>query len=54
MREITVGTPYVASCVTGAGPEHRTPMALELEVRRFQGEHVAGIARRLVAGAAAA
>lgn len=54
MREITGGTPYGASCVTGAGPESRMPTALELEMCRFQGEHVARITRRLVAGAAAA
>jgi NAD(P)H dehydrogenase (quinone) len=54
MREITGGTPYGASCVTGAGAELRMPTALELDMCRFQGEHVARIATRLVAGAAAA
>jgi NAD(P)H dehydrogenase (quinone) len=54
MREITGGTPYGASCVTGVGPELRMPTALELEMCRYQGEHVAGITRRLVLGAAAA
>lgn len=49
MREITGGTPYGASCVTGAGPELRMPTALELEMCRYQGEHVARITRRLVA-----
>lgn len=54
MREITGGTPYGASCVTGAGAEARMPSALELEMCRFQGEHVARISSRLVAGASAA
>ena len=54
MREITGGTPYGASCVTGAGHEARMPTALELEMCRFQGEHVARISSRLVAGASAA
>ena len=47
MREVTGGTPYGASCVTGAGSELRMPSALELEMCRFQGEHVAGIASRM-------
>lgn len=51
LREVTGGTPYGASCVTGAGAELRMPTALELEMCRFQGEHVAKITRRL-AGAA--
>jgi NAD(P)H dehydrogenase (quinone) len=54
MREITGGTPYGASCVTGAGAEARMPSALELEMCRFQGEHVTRISSRLVAGASAA
>ena len=54
MREITGGTPYGASCVTGAGSDLRMPTALELDMCRFQGEHVARIASRLVAGAAVA
>ncbi len=53
MREVTGGTPYGASCVTGAGPELRMPTALELEMCRYQGEHVTRIASRYVAGAAA-
>ena len=52
LREVTAGTPYGASCVTGAGPELRMPTALELEMCRYQGEHVAKITRRLVNGAA--
>jgi NAD(P)H dehydrogenase (quinone) len=54
MREVTGGTPYGASCVTGSGPELRMPTALELEMCRFQGEHVTRIASRYAAGAAAA
>jgi len=47
MREVTGGTPYGASSITGTGNELRMPSPLELEMCRFQGEHVAGIARRL-------
>jgi NAD(P)H dehydrogenase (quinone) len=49
LREVTGGTPYGASCVTGAGAELRMPTALELEMCRFQGEHVARITARLAA-----
>ncbi len=49
MREVTGGTPYGASCVTGAGSELRMPSALELEMCRFQGEHATRIAARLAA-----
>ena len=48
MREITGGTPYGASCVTGAGNELRMPTPLELEMCRYQGEHVTRITSRLV------
>jgi multimeric flavodoxin WrbA len=51
MREITGGTPYGASCVTGAGSEARMPTKLELEMCRYQGEHVTRITSQLVAGA---
>ena len=51
MREITGGTPYGASCVTGAGNELRMPTPLELEMCRYQGEHVVRITSRLVHGA---
>src|ERR1700689_4783352 len=54
MREVTGGTPYGASCVTGAGSELRMPTALELDMCRYQGEHVARIAAGLVAGRGAA
>jgi len=50
MREVTGGTPYGASCVTGSGDELRMPTALELEMCRYQGEHVARITARLVSG----
>ncbi len=51
----TVGTDhYGASSITGAGTEMRMPSALELEMCRFQGEHVATITRDLVAGRQAA
>ena len=53
MREVTGGTPYGASCVTGAGAELRMPSALELDMCRYQGEHVARITSELVAGRAA-
>ena len=49
MREVTGGTPYGASCITGAGAELRMPSLLELEMCRFQGEHAARIAARLAA-----
>ena len=51
MKEVTGGTPYGASCVTGAGEESRMPTNLELEMCRFQGEHVARITSRFTAGA---
>jgi len=50
MREVTGGTPYGASCVTGAGSELRMPTPLELEMCRYQGEHVVKITSRLVHG----
>ena len=52
LREVTGGTPYGASCITGTGAELRMPTALELEMCRHQGEHVAKITRRLVSGGA--
>jgi NAD(P)H dehydrogenase (quinone) len=50
MREVTGGTPYGASCVTGTGDEARMPSELELDMCRYQGEHVGRIASRLAAG----
>jgi NAD(P)H dehydrogenase (quinone) len=43
MREVTGGSPYGATCVTGAGNELRMPSHLELAMCRYQGEHVARI-----------
>ena len=50
MKEVTGGTPYGASSITGKGDEARMPSALELDRCRFQGEHVARIVRDLAAG----
>jgi len=52
MSEIQGGTPYGASCVTGAGPDLRMPTERELTMCRHQGRHVATITRRFVRGAA--
>lgn len=52
MREVTGGTPYGASCVTGAGNELRMPSALELDMCKYQGEHVAKITAQYMRGAA--
>ena len=46
MREISGGTPYGASTITGADGA-RLPSANELDGARFQGQHVAKIAARL-------
>jgi NAD(P)H dehydrogenase (quinone) len=54
MREVTGGTPYGASSITGAGNEMRMPSALELDMCKYQGEHVTRITRDLVAGRAKA
>ena len=51
MREVTGGTPYGASCVTGAGSELRMPSALELDMCQYQGEHVAKITAQYRRGA---
>ena len=50
LREVAGGTPYGASSITGAGAEYRMPTALELDMCRYQGEHVARITARLVGG----
>ncbi len=47
LREVAGGTPYGASCITGSGAELRMPTALELDLCRHQGQHVAVIASRL-------
>lgn len=46
MSEISGGTPYGASTITG-GDGSRQPSANELEIARFQGRHVAAIACKL-------
>jgi NAD(P)H dehydrogenase (quinone) len=54
---IIVGLPYTCKDlatmreITGGGPDLRMPTALELDICRFQGAHVAAIAARFVAGA---
>jgi NAD(P)H dehydrogenase (quinone) len=45
--EITGGSPYGASTIAGGSGE-RLPSSNELEAARFQGNHVAAIARKLV------
>lgn len=47
LDEITGGSPYGASTITG-GDGSRMPSENELAAARFQGEHVARIAARLV------
>jgi NAD(P)H dehydrogenase (quinone) len=46
MTEISGGSPYGASTLAGSDGK-RTPSDNELEVARFQGQHVAQIAKRL-------
>jgi NAD(P)H dehydrogenase (quinone) len=46
MQEISGGSPYGASTLAGADGS-RQPSENELAIARFQGEHVANIARRL-------
>lgn len=46
LDEITGGSPYGASTIAG-GDGSRMPSENELAIARFQGKHVAGIARRL-------
>ena len=49
MDEITGGTPYGASTISGSDGS-RQPSDNELAIARFQGKHVAEIARALVRG----
>ena len=44
--EITGGSPYGASTIAGTGGE-RMPSDNELDGARFQGQHIAGIAKKL-------
>ena len=46
MAEISGGSPYGASTIAG-GDGSRQPSANELAMARFQGRHVAGIAKKL-------
>lgn len=48
MDEITGGSPYGASTITG-GDGSRMPSANELALARFQGRHLAEIAKKLAA-----
>jgi NAD(P)H dehydrogenase (quinone) len=48
MNEITGGTPYGASTLAGADGS-RQPSENELIIARFQGAHVAKIAKKLSA-----
>jgi NAD(P)H dehydrogenase (quinone) len=48
MSEITGGTPYGASTLAGADGS-RQPSANELTIARFQGAHVAKVAKKLSA-----
>ncbi|MBK1662569.1 NAD(P)H:quinone oxidoreductase [Paracraurococcus ruber] len=47
LNEVSGGTPYGASTIAG-GRGERQPSENELELARFQGRHVAGIAQRLL------
>ncbi len=49
MEEITGGTPYGASTLAG-GDGSRKPTENELNIARFQGEHVAKVANKLKDG----
>jgi NAD(P)H:quinone oxidoreductase type IV len=53
MTQITGGTPYGASTVTGADGS-RQPSENELAIARFQGRHVAQLTRQLIASRKAA
>lgn len=46
ISEVSGGTPYGASTLAG-GDGSRQPSARELKIARFQGEYVAGFARKL-------
>jgi NAD(P)H dehydrogenase (quinone) len=46
MKEITGGSPYGASTLAGSDGS-RQPTENELAIARFQGKHVANIARKL-------
>lgn len=46
MSALTGGTPYGATTITG-GDGSRQPSENELEIARYQGRHVAGVAKKL-------
>jgi NAD(P)H dehydrogenase (quinone) len=48
MTEVSGGSPYGASTLAGSDGK-RMPSDNELDIARFQGKHVAGIAKRLAA-----
>ena len=48
MSEITGGSPYGASTLAGSDGK-RMPSENELDIARFQGKHVAQLAKRLAA-----
>jgi NAD(P)H dehydrogenase (quinone) len=48
MDEISGGSPYGATCISGSGPSMRMPIQRELDLCRFQGAHVAKISARLL------
>jgi len=48
MKEITGGSPYGAGTLAG-GDGSRQPSENELAIARFQGKHVAHIAKKLAA-----
>jgi NAD(P)H:quinone oxidoreductase type IV len=50
MNEITGGTPYGATTLAGADGRSRPVSENEVEIARFQGRHVAQIAKRLKRG----
>ena len=47
LAEITGGSPYGATTISGSGTSMRQPSENELKMARFQGRHVAEIAGRL-------
>ncbi len=47
LDEITGGSPYGASTIAGNGPGTRWPSENELAAARYQGRHVAEIAKKL-------
>lgn len=47
LDEITGGSPYGASTIAGNGPNSRWPSENELAAARYQGRHVAEIAKKL-------